>query len=297
MNPNTRFYGGVDRRTVDAVVSRPYGATSGRAWFVDATNGSDGNAGTFEAPVLTLAQAITLSAASQGDIIVIGPGTFTITAALVPKAGVAFVAGVKLSVRKPTVIITGNIADLVQVDVNNNLFDGIEFKASGNTADNHVDVADTAAVAGLAFHDCVFNGDDKTTVVGINAADATFALSKMEVRGCQFRDLTGTCIVVGVLGMAYSLIEDNQFALDVNAGVGISLADTGAFATGKGYVIRRNVFTGFDATAYEVGITIAGTENTTGAGIICDNRFAYIAAAAITIDKLSLSEVQNHYGD
>ena len=46
-----------------------------------------------------------------------------------------------------------------------------------------------------------------------------------------------------------------------------------------------------------MGITIAGTENTTGAGIITRNMFAYMAAAAVTIDKLSLSEVNNYYGD
>lgn len=290
----TKFYGGVDRRTVDAVVSRPYGATSGRAWFVDGTNGSDSAVGSFDAPVASIAQAIVLSTASVGDIIVIAPGTYTITASLVPKAGVAFVAGVKLSPRKPTVIISGNVADMIQVDTGNNLFDGIEIKASGGTTDNLVDIADIADVGGLTFLDCVFNGNDQTTVVGLNLADGTFILTEMYVAGCLFRDLTGTQINVGVLGMAYSVITDCTFALDVNSGKGIALADTGAFATGKGYVINRNFFLPFDATADEVAISIAGTENTTGVGIICDNRFSYFpAGTAITIDKVPNSEVQN----
>lgn len=245
----------------------------------------------------TIGDAISASTADRGDVIIIGPGTYTITSALVPKANTSFVAAVQSSARKPSVIVTGNIADVVQVDVDGVYFEGIEFLAAGNTADNLVDVADAAAVAGLTFKNCVFNGADKTTVVGINAADATFAVTGLTVTNCLFRDLTGTCLNIGVKGMPYAYIGYNQFAIDVNGGTGIALADTTAFATGKGYVIEHNDFTGFDATADEVGITIAGTEDTTGAGIIRNNYFAYLAAAAVTIDKLSKSEVNNYVGD
>lgn len=290
----TQFYGGVNRRTVDAITSRPYGAPSGRAWFVDGTNGSDANAGNAEAPVATIAQAITLSTANVGDVIVIAPGTYTITAALVPKAGVAFVAGVVNNPHVPTVIITGNIADMVQIDVAGTRWENIEFKASGGTTDNLVDIADAAAVDGVSFYQCVFNGNDQTSVIALNANDATFAVTRMHVEECLFRDLTGTMINIGALGMAYSHIKRNIFACDINGGVSIALADTTAFATGKGYVIEENFFLPFDATADEVAIQVAGTENTTGIGIITNNRFSYYpAGTAITIDKIPASEVQN----
>lgn len=268
----------------------------GRTWFVDGTNGSDGNGGTSATTAFaSIAEAI--ENATAGDTVVIAPGSYTITAALVPKANMAFIAGV-VQPRKPKVIlVSSGIADLVQVDVSGVTFLGIEFQAGDATCANLVDVADAAAVAGLNFYSCAFNGADQTTVVGIAAVDATFAVSFMNVLDCVFRDLTGHHIDIGVLGMAYSRIAGCHFAIDINSGTAINLADTGAFATGKGYVIEHNVFTGFDATANEVGITIAGTENTTGAGIIRNNYFAYLAAAAITIDKLSLSEINNYFGD
>ena len=291
------LYGGIDKRTINAVTSRPLTTPGARAWFVDGTNGNDSNIGDQDSPFASIAAAITSSAATRGDVVVIAPGTYTITSALVPLANMSFIAGLQNNPRRPSVTITGNIADLVQIDVAGTHWEGIEFKASGATADNLVDIADGANVAGVSFVNCVFHGGDKTSVVGIQADDATYAVTDMVVKGCLFRDLTGTHIDIGVLGMAYSYIGHNQFAIDVASGTAIALADTSAFATGKGYVIEENVFTGVDSTADEVGITIAGTENTTGAGIIRNNHFAYLAAAAITIDKLSLSEVQNYYGD
>ncbi len=263
-------------------------------WFVDGTNGSDEHGGNAPGNAFaTIAEAISSGAA--GDTIIIAPGTYTITAALVPKANQTFLAG-KVFPRKPSVIITGNIADLIQVDVAGVAFFGIEFKASGATADNLVDVADAAAVDGLYFNSCVFNGADQTSVVGIKAADATFAVTNMVVENCLFRDLTGTMIQIGVLGMAYSLIRNNHFALDVNSGVCISLADTTTFAIGKAYAIVDNIVTGFDATADEVFISIAGTEDTTGAGIIAGNKLAFVAAVAITQDKLEKALVENYVG-
>lgn len=268
-----------------------------KVFYVNGSSGSNGNSGLSpDEAFASIATAIAATTSGRGDVIVIAPGTYLQTAALVPKAGNVFKAAVVAN-RAPTVLITGNIADLIQVDVANVKFIGLEFKATGSTADNLVDVADTAAVAGLEFYFCVFNGADQTSVVGIRAVDATYAVSSMVVKWCLFRDLTGTCINIGALGMAYSEIQFNQFAIDVNGGVGIALADTTAFATGKGYVIADNLFTGFDATADEVFITIAGTEDTTGAGIITRNMIAYGAAAAVTIDKLSKSEVNNYYGD
>lgn len=266
-------------------------------YFVS-TTGADGNSGLSPSePLLTIAQAITLTTSGQGDHVVIGPGTYTITAALVPKARTVFRAAV-INPRAPTATIASALTgDMITVDVDGVVFQGIQFKATGAGIANLVDVADTAAVDGLTFDSCVFHGNDQTTVVGIQADDGTFATNGLVVKNCLFRDLTGTHIDVGVLGIPYADIQYNQFAIDINSGTAIALADTSAFATGKAFIIANNIFTGFDATADEVGITIAGTENTTGAGIITNNRFAYLAAAAITINKISLSTVLNYVGD
>lgn len=285
-----------NKASVSPVASKPLTTPASRALFVDGTNGSDGNIGDFDSPFASIAAAISASAATRGDVIIVAPGTYTITAALAPKANTTIMAGRYVNPRSPSVIITGAV-DLLEIDVSGTAYAGLEFKASDNAVATLVDIADTAAVAGVAFEGCVFNGVDKTSVVGVQADDATFAMTEMYMRDCLFRDLTGTGLDIGALGMAYSQVIYNQFALDINSGTGIALADTSAFATGKAFEIGWNTFTGFDASADEVGITIAGTENTTGAGIIHDNRFAYIVAAAITINKISLSEVSNYVGD
>lgn len=266
-------------------------------WWIDGTNGSNSNTGTSpDKPLATLQFALASSVA--GDVFIIAPGTYTLTAAFVPLARQTFMAAVQFT-RKPSVIIVSSaIADMINVDVSGVQFYGIEFQAGDDTCDNLINVAKNAAVTGLIIADCVFNGADKASVVGIKVSTAaTFAGKNLVVVRCLFRDLTGTHILVGTLGFEYSYIAYNHFAIDVNSGTAISLGDTGAFATGKGYIIEHNDFTGFDATADEVGITIAGTENTTGAGIIRNNYFAYLAASAITVDKLSLSEVNNYVGD
>lgn len=290
-------FGGLQSNTFQGAI--PESNVFGKTWYVDGTNGSDNNTGTRpNRAVATIGKAATTLGAA-GDNIIIGPGTYTLSASFAPKARQFFRAAV-INPRYPTISITSNSSltgDMVTIDVDGTIWYGIEFLAGHANLATLVDIADTAAVNGVWFQSCVFNGADKTSVVGIQADDATFALTGMTIENCLFRDLTGTMIDIGALGMAYSLIRNNLFAIDINSGTAIALADTTAFATGKGYAIIQNDFTGFDATADEVGITIAGTENTTAAGIIRNNFFAYITAAAITIDKLSLSEVNNYVGD
>src|SRR3990167_1855582 len=84
----------------------------GKIWYVDGTNGADGNAG--DAPdqaYSTIGQAITSAVATRGDTVVIYPGTYTITTTLTPKACVTFRAAV-INPQVPSVTISGNIANL-----------------------------------------------------------------------------------------------------------------------------------------------------------------------------------------
>lgn len=272
----------------------------GKIWYVDGTNGSDGNAG--DAPdqaYATVAAAIASAVGTRGDSVVIYPGTYTITSALVPKAGMTFRAAI-VNPHYPSVSIRGNIANLVTVDVDYTRWIGFEFRATGSTARDLIALAGTTAVNGVTFEDCVFNGDDKTGdtsngVCGIQATDATTAPTGLVVRRCLFRDLGKTAIDVGVLGIPYAKIEDNTFALDTTAGIGISLRDTGAVGTGKAFVIRNNEFIGPSATtSTTVGIVIGGTLNTTAIGIIRNNYFSYCATSPITQDKTPDAIVENY---
>ena len=280
----------------------------GKIWYVDVTNGSDGNAG--DGPnagecFATIGAAITAAVATRGDTVVIYPGTYTITAVLAPKAFMTFRAAI-INPQAPAVSIRGNIANLMTVDVNGVRWIGCEFRATGTTAADLVKLSATTAITGgVTFEDCVFHGADQSggAVVGQNgvcgiSSTGANATTGLVVRRCLFRDLGKTCIEVGVSGIPYAKIEDNVFALDTTAGIGIRLDTTAAFATGKGFTIRNNEFTGVSSTtSTTVGIVLVGTKDTTGAGIIRNNYFAYCAAATITAAILPDSIIENYVGN
>lgn len=230
----------------------------------------------------------------RGTTVLIGPGTYTLTSALaITKTDIEFVAA-DINPVKPTVIVTSSLADTVQVDAANIAFDGIEFKAGADACTNLIDVADGAAVTGLEVRHCVFNPNGKATVVAINAADATYAVSHALIEDNTFLiGFDGAAINVGALGLGNSKIRRNHFQVTA-AKVGIALADTSAFATGYGLQILDNEVLGADATGDEVFVSIAGTEDTTGALVIARNMLCYMAAAAVTQDKLDKSVVFNY---
>ena len=273
----------------------------GKVWYVDGTNGSDGNAG--DAPdeaYATIGAAITAAVATRGDSVIIYPGTYTITSALSPKAQMTFRAAV-INSQFPSVSIRGNIATLLNVDVDGTRWIGIEFRASGTTARRLVDISNTTAVNGVTFEDCVFHGADTETGSNLDGVDGMrvtgSAVVGLLVRRCVFRDLGGTQLGVGVNGIAYAKIEHNLFAIDTPSGVGIRMSNTAAYATGKGYIIRNNEFLGGSITSTQfVGIVLAGTEGVTGAGVIRTNFFGFCAAAAITQNVVSDGVIENYRG-
>ena len=268
-----------------------------RVLYVDGTSGNNKSGFAPDEAFTTLQLALAASAA--GDTFIIAPGTYTMTATFSPLARQTYKAAV-VNQRYPTVSITATSAltgDIISLDVSGTKWVGIEFLAGHANQATLVDIADAADVNGAHFDRCVFNGADKTTVVGIQADDATFIPTGVLVENCIFRDLTGTIVDIGVLGMPYSLFQNNLFALDVNSGTVFALADTTAFATGKGLEIKNNNFLGFDATKDEVAITIAGTEDTTAPVLVTNNNFAYFAVAAVTIDKVGFATIQNYTGD
>lgn len=276
----------------------------GKIWYVDTTNGSDGNQG--DGPnageaFATIGAAITASVATRGDTIVIAAGTYTITTVLAPKAFTTFRAAI-INPQAPSVSIRGNLTNLVTVDVDGVRFIGVEFRATGTTNRDLIALSTTTAITGgVTFEDCVFHGADQTGpltngVAGLRIG-ATNAVNGLVVRRCLFRDLGKTDIDIGVAGAAYAKIEDNTFAIDTNLGFGISIESTAAFATGKGYIIRNNEFIGPDATTTsQVGIRLVGTLNTTAAGMIRTNYFAFCVPAAVTQGVLSGSIIENYSG-
>src|SRR3990167_456015 len=275
----------------------------GKIWYVDVNNGSVGNLG--DGPnageaFASIGAAIDAAVATRGDTVVIAPGTYTITSALSPKAFMTFRAAV-VNPQAPSVSIRGNISNLATVDVNGVRFVGLEFRATGASVTDMISLAATTAITGgVTFEDCVFNGADQTGANSLNGvagirSGPTNAVTGLVVRRCVFRDLGKTQLEIGVAGAPYAKIEDNLFAIDTNLGWGISIADTAAFGTGKGYVIRNNEFIGPDAATTSLfGVRLFGTVNATAGGLIRSNYFAYTLDAAITQDIMPSSIIENY---
>ena len=271
----------------------------GKIWYVDGTNGANGNTGLAPDEAYgDIATAILASVATRGDTIVVAPGTYTVTAALVMKANLTIKAAIVVP-QYPTVVIAGNIAELVTVDVSGTRFIGIEFQGTGYTCVEMIDIADGAVVNGCTIEDCKFS-TSSGEAVGVVADDATNVATGLVVRRCLFQNEAVTQLEIGILGAPLAKIEDNVFILTTTTSTGIALADTAGGQTtdaAKGrFVIRNNDFIGLDTKA-DIGITIVGTEHSLPISIIRTNYFAGCAVGAITENKNTKSMVRNYVGD
>ncbi len=178
-------------------------------------------------------------------------------------------------------------------------FKGIKFQADDDAVSELVRVGEGAAVDGVTFLNCWFDGNTKATVNGVSADHATQAMTGAWFKACRFV-LCNVGIDVGVSGMPNSTVEDSMFDMqDAGGGdVGIALADTTALATGYGFLIRNNDFLGaIDAGRDSLGITIAGTQDTVGMGIMRGNFFSNCTVTPITQNKLNEAIINNYVGD
>lgn len=268
----------------------------GKIWYVDGTNGANGNAGDSPSEAYAdLNTAITASVATRGDTIVVYPGTYTITTVLNPKANTTFRAAV-VCPQYPTVTLSSNIASLMTLNVSGVRFIGFRFLASGTTITELVTLASTANVNGDLFEDCMFEGRLHNTqhIAGISADSATYFPTGLVVRRCLFKNLGLSQLEIGIKGAPWAKIEDNVFHISTPLGYGIAMANTGGSNVGVGYVIRNNDFIG---TKNNVGIYIAGSEEDTQWGMIRSNFFAHCVAAAITANTNTKGIINNYYGD
>lgn len=171
-NFNNGFRNGVSIRGVPLAVSHP-----GKVFWVDNSalgsgdamkDGSDGNAGTYNAPFDTLDYAIGKCRANKGDIIFIKPGhaeTLTATSVAVDVAGIAII-GLGQGSARPT----------FNADATASVF--------------------AISAANVLVHNLLFTGgiDAVVSMITVDAADVV--LSKIEIR-----DVTGQ-IVDGLLTTA-----------------------------------------------------------------------------------------------
>ncbi|GAB2541695.1 T9SS type A sorting domain-containing protein [Rufibacter soli] len=231
---------------------------SAATWYV--RSGGTGNGTTSTTAFGTINAAIT--AASSGDIIDIGPGTFAerlrITKSLELKGNNAGVAPWNWSNPATTLLPpTTNFASalegsLVYIEANGVVIDGLEFEGVNNS------LSDAAPR--------VINSANSRSGWGIVVPTAAYNTFKF--RNNRFRNLTNRGIALGSTDIQNSLVEvkDNAFVniTGVNNVVAFSILATNYLPT----------ITGNRITSSNAGplLQFSGSANTTGVATVSDNQ-------------------------
>lgn len=151
---------------------------TGRTHWVDSQTGDNGNAGTEEAPLATLAQAITNATASNGSVIIVKAGhTETLTSSLsFSKAGLLFF-GLGSGTSKPTFTVNGNV-DMFSLAAAYNRIYNFRFAAGTAAHTSRIDVA--ASRCSIIDCDFVCGANDLESITLTASANSTL------ISGCTF---------------------------------------------------------------------------------------------------------------
>jgi hypothetical protein len=209
-------------------VSVPIG-TQGTAWFVDATNGNNGNSGTDPGnafKTITKAHAV----ATAGDTIYIQPGSYTENL-VITKNYISLVGAQISGYGKPDIVPVSGIP----LTVNAQGFAALKVRFAGTAADSVKQSGN-----GFLYSDCVFDGDGTAAKAGIRlvpaqvGADIThytasegFILNSL-IRGCAIGIAFDTAAAPVGVGSTDNVIQGNRFYTNT---LDIATAKTGAAGT------------------------------------------------------------------
>src|SRR6266850_3777704 len=271
--PFTNFPNGVTSFGIPLLggnpVSVPIG-TQGTAWFVDATNGNNGNSGTDPGnafKTITKAHAV----ATAGDTIFIQPGSYTenlvITKNYITLHG-AQIAGYG----RPDVVPAAGIP----LTVNTQGFAAVNMRFAGTAADSVKQSGN-----GFLYNNCVFDGDGTAAKAGCRlvpaqvGADIThftasegFILNSL-VRGCAIGVAFDTAAAPVGVGSTDNVIQSNHFYSNT---LDIATAKTGAAGTYSVQLVNisynqfqdKNKATYIDITTNEDGPAASQTGSVNG---------------------------------
>jgi len=166
-------------------------STTGTYYFVSSTTGSDSNSGLSDStPVATLAQAITLSTASVGDVIIVMPAhAETVSTTITPKAGTTIV-GLGFGRLRPVFTASTGAIDTFTISANNVTLQNfvIVGAASGVTA--LIEISGTYP----SFIDMEIQGAAAPTTLVTVSGGGTGAFWK----NCRFRAAAGTAVGIAI---------------------------------------------------------------------------------------------------
>lgn len=246
----------------------PNAQTAGKTFYVSSVTGqSTGTGGSPQSPVTTIALALALCTANQGDLIVLLPKhAETITAAggiALSKAGVG-VIGAGVGAQRPTLTYTtANTATLTvtaaDVYLENILFVGNFLSVAG---------AINVTATGLKVENCEFRDTDASHgfLAAILATGAANTADGLRVRNCKRFGLSTT-------GGAMINLTDNVDRLEATDNFDISVGTSSSFllSAGSKIVTNANVGRNKAQTAATSGNLFLSNGGATNTGLVYDN--------------------------
>lgn len=251
--------------------------------------GSDGNAGTYNAPFSTLAYALTKCTANRGDIIMIMPGhAESITSATALSLNVAGVGifGLGTGTKRPTFTYTTADTATIRVDAANVSIKGCRFVANFLGVVSAFTLGAVAAAPAFCLEENEFTDTSAvlnfkaivTTTVSVDAND--LAIRKNLIRADATTKSTAPIVILNT--MTGLRVLDNEVYNSVAQNNVSQLVSHAALVMTDMIVARNKVYCVNTDTA--TGAVLVSTTATTGSGLIHDNTVrALDVAAAILV--------------
>ena len=235
--------------------------------------GSNSNRGTFDAPFLTVAGALSAAVANRGDVIIVKAGhAESVTAAILlnlNKAGVTII-GLGIGTQRPTFTVSGSTGATITVSAANMCLRNVILDFTGIDA---VAVGLTVNASGFCLLDSFVRTASASAQATLGISIAA-ALSGVAIAGNDFFGTAdaGTTAAVQLVGGDNHTIADNEFFGAYAAGTGAISNLTTASANLQ---VLRNRINNLTASSTKVITCVAGTT-----GTISDNRTQILSGTA-----------------
>jgi hypothetical protein len=249
-----------------------------------------------EKALRTIAQAITNATASAGEVIVLLPGTHTITASLaMSKAGITITglpAGKGNIFRQKTVIdITGTADELMNVTAAD--IEVANLNLIGTTAQVCIDFS--VAAHGLHIHDCYFDmatpaaSTSTIAIKQIGTSGTVSGAANVKIAQCTFESDGAQGPAISMEGTLRSVIEDCVY-IHTNG----TWAIANQFGALSNDIIVRRCNMISTGTAISIGFDGSGI-TTASAVLFLDNRFSSKVTKGVDTFGATTAELAENY--